>query len=107
LGFKDERYTLGQTAYAMFLTEPPTPGDVVQAGRNRELYNMFVTAIMDGSGIHILIGVRVDEGYDVAKEQLTGDPNLSPVCSSNSNSRTRSVERRKRLAQEGPAVQEN
>jgi hypothetical protein len=55
--------TLGQTAYAMFLSEPPTPGDLVQLTRNRELYNMFVTAIMDGSGMHSLNGVTDQDGH--------------------------------------------
>jgi hypothetical protein len=35
------------SAYNVFVTESPTTGDITQDARNRELYNMFVTAIMD------------------------------------------------------------
>jgi hypothetical protein len=55
--------TLGQTAYAMFLACPPTPEDIIQAASFHKLYNMFVTAIMDGSGMHILNGGADQDGH--------------------------------------------
>jgi hypothetical protein len=57
------RATLGQTAYARFLTTAPVAGDVLQEARNKELYNMFVTALMHGSGMHILNGVPDQDGH--------------------------------------------
>jgi hypothetical protein len=57
------RVTLGQTAYATFLTNSPVAGDVLQEARNKELYNMFVTALMHGSGMHILNGVPDQDGH--------------------------------------------
>jgi hypothetical protein len=39
------RATLGQTGYATFLIAPPVAGDAIQEARNRELCNMFVTAL--------------------------------------------------------------
>ncbi len=50
IDFKDwelkTKATLGQTANATYLTPPPIMGDVLQEARNKELYNMFVTALM-------------------------------------------------------------
>jgi hypothetical protein len=60
---KKTRSILGQTAYAAFLEGPPMEGDLVAEKRNLELYNMFVTAVMDGSGMYILNGIIGQDGH--------------------------------------------
>jgi hypothetical protein len=57
------RATIGQAAYARFLLTPPTPGDALEETRNSKLYNMFTTALMDRSGMHILTGVINQDGH--------------------------------------------
>ncbi len=57
------RATLGQTAYANLLTNAPVVGDILQEARNKELYNMFITALMNGAGMHILNGVINQDGH--------------------------------------------
>jgi hypothetical protein len=67
IDFKDwelnTRATIGQTAYARFLVQPPTQGDILEQTRNNELYNMLTTVLMDGSGMHILTGVANQDGH--------------------------------------------
>jgi hypothetical protein len=60
---KKTRALLGQTAYDTFMTDPPPEGDLVAGKRNRELFNMFMTAIMDGSGLHIINGITDQDGH--------------------------------------------
>jgi hypothetical protein len=59
------RATIGQMAYARFLGQPPVVGDILEQTRNNELYNMLTTAsaLMDGSGMHILTGVNNQDGH--------------------------------------------
>jgi hypothetical protein len=57
------RATIGQTAYARFLGQPPVQGDILEQTQNNELYNMLTTALMDGSGMHILAGVNNQDGH--------------------------------------------
>ena len=41
--------TLGQTTYSQLLDSAPPAGDVILEARNKELYNMFVTAFLKGT----------------------------------------------------------
>ena len=50
-GFKA---TLGQTAYATLITTPPTTGDTIMETRDKELFFMLTSALMNGSGMHII-----------------------------------------------------
>ena len=54
--------TIGQTAYASLLNIPPTIGNAVTEARDKELYNMFVTAFIGGAAMHILNGVTSRSG---------------------------------------------
>ena len=65
------RATLGQTTYATFLTTAPVAGDQAQTARNRELYNMFVTALHQGSGMHLLNASPNDDGHGAWQEIMT------------------------------------
>jgi hypothetical protein len=60
---KKTRALLGQTSYEGLMTTPPAAGDPVSQKRNRELYHMFMTAIMDGSGLHIINGIAEPDGH--------------------------------------------
>ena len=55
--------TLGQTQYAHFLDNAPTPGNIIEVARDKELYNLFVTSFKDGSGMHILQGIATESGH--------------------------------------------
>ena len=65
------RATLGQTTYMTFLTTAPVAGDQAQAARNRELYNMFVTALHQGSGMHLLHASPTYDGHAAWQEIMT------------------------------------
>jgi hypothetical protein len=45
--------TIGQSAYAEFLTNPPDPTDLSKMTRNKEFYNMLVKATNQGSATHL------------------------------------------------------
>jgi hypothetical protein len=60
---KKTRALLGQTSYKGLMTTPPEATDLVSQKRNRELYHMFMTAIMDGSGLHIINGIAEPDGH--------------------------------------------
>ena len=57
------RATLGQTSYSPLLQTGPNAGNVIAEARNRELYHMFVTALMDGSGMHLLQTILNEDGH--------------------------------------------
>ena len=56
--------TLGQTNYVKLLDSPPTLGDAIAETRNTELYHMLVTALMKGSGYHVISKVADNNGHE-------------------------------------------
>ena len=45
---------MGQTDYATLITTPPTTGDTIMETRDKELFLMLTSALMKGSGMHII-----------------------------------------------------
>ena len=56
--------TLGQTNYVKLIESPPVLGDVIAETRNTELYHMLVTALMKGSGFHVISKVKDNNGHE-------------------------------------------
>jgi hypothetical protein len=54
--------TVGQSAYAEFLTNPPDPNDQAKKTRNKEFFNMLAKATNQGSGTH-LVARNKDNGH--------------------------------------------
>ena len=46
--------TLGQTAYAPLIMTSPTTGNTIMETRDKELFFMLTSALMKGSGMHII-----------------------------------------------------
>ena len=59
------RATLGQTVYGTLLENPPPSGDIIVETRNKELFQMLVTAFRHGSGMHLLqVPSVADDGHE-------------------------------------------
>ena len=56
--------TLGQTNYVKLIESPPALGDIISETRNTELYHMLSTALMKGSGYHVISKVKTYNGHD-------------------------------------------
>ena len=64
-GFKA---TLGQTAYATLITTPPTTGNTIMETRDKELFFMLTSALMKGSGMHIINAMNNDSGHQAIQD---------------------------------------
>ena len=60
-GFK---VTLGQTAYSTLITTPHTTGDTIMETRDKEFFFMLTSALMKGSGIHIINAMNNESGNE-------------------------------------------
>mmetsp|Transcript_54288 Transcript_54288/g.80554 ORF Transcript_54288/g.80554 Transcript_54288/m.80554 type:complete len:91 (+) Transcript_54288:2-274(+) len=50
---KGLKATLVQTVYSSLLESPAAEGDLIMKTREKELFSMLTTAMLDGSGMHI------------------------------------------------------
>ena len=64
-GFKAD---LGQTAYTTLITTPPTTGDNIMETRDKELFLMLTSALMKGSGMHIINAMNNESGNQAIQD---------------------------------------
>jgi hypothetical protein len=69
MGKEDTSTPREQTSYEGLMTASRDP---VSQKRNRELCHMFMTAIMDGSGLHIINGIAEPDGHAAWTRSVIG-----------------------------------
>ena len=60
---KGYKATLGQTAYAPLITNAPAADDIIMGARDKELFFMLTSALMKGSGMHMINAMSVESGF--------------------------------------------
>ena len=64
-GFKA---TLGQTAYATLITTPPKTSDTITETRDKNIFFILTSALMKGSGMHIINEMNNESGHQAIQD---------------------------------------